>query len=1038
MSLRLICGPVGSGKTERAIEVFLDAQDGGGNPVFIAPSQPDARHFQRQILRAAGGGDSPGVLAGGKVTTFGGLCRELLEDPGSGGGIINANERFVILRAIIDLAGNLQDLAHSASHDGFVGALSDLIGELELLGFDAARMGNYLKPWANGNQWRQRLASVLYGLFERYEAVLEDHLLMDEEISRRRAMARLGDPEVDFAHKALVIHGFWDFTPFQHELIETLASSGHELLVTLPFVEGREAYRAPGQHLRRLGRLGDGAIEALEPRGSLARNPAIIHLVNSLFEPGAERVHAAGAVRKLTGAGLRGQAEAVAAEILNLFRDGHALDDIAVVCRSLGPDLFAVAAALEEFGVPCELSAPVPLALTAVGRTALALLDFAAGDRRRDSLFAYLRSPLSAYPVDRVDRFDLDCRLHGVEDADSLLWRWRCENREFPLEETGRLREAAGAGLEALGDELCRAIRGLLTRREFVVRASVDTLLGDMPALKCIEEICRAAGVAGRWAAELAPDGKPPLPANAGPERMFMRAIRQATFRAPAGNRRGCVRLLDPHRILNQKFDIVFVCGMLEKQFPVAGREDPFLSDSDRRELAESHGFELAQRKDQLDKERFLFLRTLSRAAERVYLCYPSCDNEGKPTIPSLFISDVEDLFEEKTVESRDRSISDIVFAPEETPTAGQAVLSLAEWAREQPPAARRALAAADPAGLGSRLDECLNPDNAGRRGIRDPRILARLCEQATFSITGLQKYLRCPFRYFISQILAPADLKPLAHALHRGQAVHRILCRFGAQLKRSGIYLGGDGVSKQQLDEIRRQMKGLIEEEFAEAGHDLEAQIMKSELTSCLDRYIDMELASGRRFTYHDFEVSFGEPMRECGGRNSSQDTISFADFSLKGRLDRIDIDGDSDRAMVIDYKFGSIPEGAEKFGENNEIQIPLYIRALKDIFGLTPIGGEYLSLRGQARRGIYLEGYEELAGSGSGQINSKDFVDSAAFSACLGAAEELAVAAVAGIRAGSFPIAEVDKKNDCKWCELTGICRRQGVETGPAGEGG
>ena len=52
MTLKLICGPTGSGKTTRAIEVFLTALDRGEKAVFIAPSGPDARHFERDPAAA--------------------------------------------------------------------------------------------------------------------------------------------------------------------------------------------------------------------------------------------------------------------------------------------------------------------------------------------------------------------------------------------------------------------------------------------------------------------------------------------------------------------------------------------------------------------------------------------------------------------------------------------------------------------------------------------------------------------------------------------------------------------------------------------------------------------------------------------------------------------------------------------------------------------------------------------------------------------------------------------------------------------------
>ncbi len=1031
MSFSIICGPAGSGKTTRAIEAFLAALDRGDNPVFIAPSGPDARHFHRQILRSAGDGAAPGVLSGGRVTTFAGLCSAILTASEPETRIIGANERFLIQQAIVD-STNLKALSRSASFDGFVRAFGKLAAELASLGVNAAGLGKILRSWAGGDEWRQGLNKDLFRLLERYEAVLADTRISDGERAQRRVLAVLDSDADALGHRSVIIDGFWDFTPLEHDLIAQLRHTADEVIVTLPYVPDHPAYMAPSYHLKRLNQLANSEPLLLEPPSKTGRSPALDHLAASLFKEEPARVPAAGSLQVLTAAGSRGQAEIVAAEVLRLWREGQDLDGIAVMGRSLGPDLYEISAVMEAYGIPHELAAPLPLALTAVGKTALALLDFAGGSRSRASLLAYLRSPLSDLPLSSVDEFDRHCRRHGIEASGDLFDEWRLFGGR-PLNEISRLTGAAAKGAGELGSELCGFLQGLLTGPGPGTGSSAATLKCDLPALESLQSLCQEAGKIGQ---AFAGNGYHTPQGGDGAVRVLTQAIRQAVARAPAARSRHCVRILDPHRILNQLFDIVFVCGMVEKQFPNLGREDSFFPDSERRELAVKYGLGLGSRERRLDQERFLYFRTLSRARRRAYLCFPYCDKEGKPSISSLFVDDTTRLYDKDSATVRERKIGDRVFPPGEAPTTGEAIRSLAAWSRNQGGDSKKELIGSNPAGLGKRLAACLSVGLAPDAVISDREIISTLEKRAGFQVTGLQTYLRCPFRYFVETVLAPAEITPLAHGLKRGRVIHDILCRFGSQLKRSGLYLNAEA-TQTQIDEVRRQMSAFIEEEFVEAGSDLATIILKSELEFHLNRYIDREIATDRKLKYFDFEVGFGGAPGKCGGKSNTENVLPMGDFHLIGRLDRVDWEGSSSRALVIDFKSSRSATSQSDFEKRKEIQIPLYILALREAFGLEPVGGEYYALRGDKRAGLYLAGCEDIIGAASARTAGKDIVDREQFEEHLAMAKTMAREAAAGIRCGDFRAQPLDKK-DCEWCSLDGVCRLAAAHRPEAGGDG
>lgn len=615
------------------------------------------------------------------------------------------------------------------------------------------------------------------------------------------------------------------------------------------------------------------------------------------------------------------------------------------------------------------------------------------------------------------------------------------------MPQLNRLMTAAGKDATSLAAELCLVI-GAAVRGGMADAAEREPAANDLLAYQCLRAVCEEAVEAEAMADKAIAVSNPATTegarttmkdsgASANAAELLRRGIIAAEFRPPAAISRGCVRLLDPHRALNQRFDVVFICGLLEKQFPGLGREDIFLADADRRWLNERHGLNFKTSELRLAEERFLFHRAFSRARRQVYLCYPDCDQQGKPTIPSLFVDDVLSLlepepshqqaalagFENITVQ---RPISAVIFDIQEAPTRNQALRSLAFYAgshslksdqREQLDKIATA------AGLQERLQGIIETSTRGCRPLADARILARIQALDEFRVTELQRYFGCPFRYFVERQLRPQAMQPVAPSLKRGQIVHEILRNFGERvlMKAQVVMAQADDAT---MREALRQMQDLVEEAFADTGEDLETLIMRTELDYQLNRFLKRERASGRYLKTYDLELAFGDACRHNAGKQSTKSMLIINDIKLKGRIDRVDWE-DHNRAVVIDYKTSKTIKSWDKFQQNKDIQIPLYILALRDIFGFEPVGGEYYALLGEQRRGLYLDGTQDLLGAGAGQMNDQDFVDAAVFDAQLQAARDLAYQAASSIRRGEFPCAPLNRQTDCGYCDFSGICR-------------
>ncbi len=999
MSFELICGPAGSGKTRAAMDAFLEELDRGGTPLYIVPSGPDARHFRRQLLRRRQ------ALLGGEVLTFERLYHLLVERAGRRLRYPEGGEKVLLAEAALAAAGELELLSRQAPTPGFTGALCRFFDELLEQEIDPARLGGLLRSWAGSDRRRRALTGDLFRVYSEYHGLLAESGTYDLEPLSAVAARLLEEQPGLLGGELVVIDGFWDFTWQERRFIGVLARTVPRLLVTLPWEEGRLATAAVADGLGELKRAG-AEVVSLPRRNDPAR--PLAHLEAHLFEEGEQEVLPAGeAVCVLRAAGERGQAALVAEEVLRLWRRGTALDDIAIVCRrSTGPEAQALAAACERLGVPAELAAALPFNRTALGRTLAAALDYAANPGDAGRFLAYLRSPLPVAPgaqVDRFERFLKTSRRPLPADHRELVAAWengggrRLPELERLLKARDRRRELAAALRENAAYLVSAAAMGSRGAGE----SDTGDLAEDLAALAVLESFCERQATA--------PDG---AAADEGAVALLSRALAAERVRLPAGTTRGCVRILDPHRVLNQRFDVVFACGLLEGNFPSGGREDVFIDDAGRAMLNRDQGTRFRTREQRLDQERFLFHRTLSRARERIYLCFPYCDEEGRPTVPSLFVGDALSLFEEGSWGKRDRGIGELVHIPEQAPTESAALAALAALAGDGNEGL--ALEAAAAAGLEPRLQQVLT-------ACRPPvvslgaEVLDVLGERRAFRVTELERYLECPFRYFLEHLVDPQDLTPEKIMLRRGILAHRILSEFGRQMRASGVHL--PRAERPTLAAARREMAAMVDREL-EGEEGLEAAMLRVQLHRYLERFVAREAACRRRFKPYDFEVSFGG--------DDGPGMLKLGEIAVSGRIDRVDLEEGSNRALAIDYKTGDV-HGAGAFAGQGLIQLPLYLRALKNVMGLEPVAGEYYSLSREKRRGVYLEQYrEELCGECPGAGVKSDLLDAAEFEELLSAAEAAAREAAAGIRGGDFPAQPLQGEDTCKYCDLAHLCRR------------
>ena len=977
MPLTLITGPANAAKAGAVFDRLRAAVR--DDPLLVVPTAADVEHYQRELAAS-------GIVFGAEVLTFARLVREIARRAGLDLQPLGRVAREQVVRAAI--AGvPLKALAPSAATQGFAGAAGALFAELQRSLVTPARFTSALRAWAvagNGpHAGRTAHAAELGALYSAYRRRLEQLGRPDQEGYAWAALDALRAVPGAWGGTPVFLYGFDDLTPIQRDAVETLVRhAGVPVLVALPYEPGRVAFAGRAATVEELRPLAD--VVALPERSeyyAAPARPALHHLERSLFEPEPVRRPPNGAVRLLEAGGERAEAELVGAAVLELMRQGIAPPDIAVLLRGDAGTTALFAQVLAGYGIPVSHDRRVPLAQTRLGAGVLAGARAARPGGTAADLLTWLRTPGRLADPSAADALEARVRRGELRDARAARSLWEGRLGGPPLVALDVLEAAAAEGPEPLLRALDAEANAIWTaphRRRAEVLSSED--LAD----------ARVASDLHAAVAELCGLGAADASLLGGPEDVIgaLGAVEVREPFAPAGaddRERGAppgVLLADPLAIRARRFRAVFVCGLQDGEFPRRPEPEPFLSDDDRRGLMAAAGLRLPLHEDALDRERSLFYAAVSRPEDVLFLSWRSSDEEGNPLAASAFLDDVRALFTDELWQERGlRLLADVTWAPRDAPT---------------PHELRRAYAASgsapEPAPLGA-------PASAA--------VLELLAARETEPARGLEAFAGCGVRWLVDHLLRPGRTEPDPEPMRRGALAHAVLERTLELLReRSGSARIAPERVELALEALREVLAGL-----RSGPEPVRRRALMRGLEADLERYLRTEAECGAGFEPAELEWSFG-------GADDAHGPLALGEQGgmVTGRVDRVDV-GPGGTAIVRDYK-GRNVVGGGKWADEFQLQVALYLLAVRDNLGLEPVAGVYQPLAGRrlGARGLVRDDVP-------GNYTRTDVVDAQAFAAALEDARALAARTAGDLHAGR--VAPCPERCSSRGCRYPAICR-------------
>jgi DNA helicase II / ATP-dependent DNA helicase PcrA len=309
------------------------------------------------------------------------------------------------------------------------------------------------------------------------------------------------------------------------------------------------------------------------------------------------------------------------------------------------------------------------------------------------------------------------------------------------------------------------------------------------------------------------------------------------------GNRTGRIRLMTAHRSKGLEFDHVYIMGAADGHW--GNRRRPELLPLVERAYSLS-GADIGE-SDALSDERRLFYVALTRAKRSATVSYARANADAREQLPCVFIeelgADLVAVGDAARVEAEFSERREIVF---------------------RPPAVRSAT-------------------------VKDKEFIRDLFLSNGLSVTALNNYLSCPWRYFYTNLLRIPQAKT-KHQMY-GTAVHGALRDFFANVK----------------DRV-------LPKEFLEKS--FESHLLREPLS---ERDFTESLAKGRTALAGYYDRYRDEWRVNVLTEFSVPGVFLAPDIRLTGTIDKIEFTGVGADVNVVDYKTGrpktrGVIEGATK----------------------------------------------------------------------------------------------------------------------------
>ncbi|MDU1349794.1 helicase-exonuclease AddAB subunit AddB [uncultured Clostridium sp.] len=968
LSLRFIFGGAGSGKSYQCMEEIKRKKENGADNslILLVPEQLSFR-AEKLLVEKIGATGINNVY----VLSFKRMAHTVFSEVG---GITHAHmsstgKAMIIDKIMKEIQEELKIFSLASRQKGFVETISETINEFKRYNVSVEVLNSLKENITDSSLIADKLSdiSLIYG---KYEEVLKSGYF-DPEDDLTILYNKIDKSEL-FKGAEIWIDEFSGFTPQQYKIIEKLFKVCKRVNITLPYegsvvkgiVEGEidstdafyTVYYTEKTIVKIAGENNIGYDKPLILKGNpknqynyrFINSEELGYLEKNYFLPNSKPYEGNTKDIKIFKAlNTYSEIEYVAREILQLCREkNYRFNDIAIVARDLNSYEEIVKAVFDEYEIPYFLDRKKDIDTNPVIILIKSSLEIFTKNFSYESVFRYLKSGLLDLTYDEIDILENYVLAYGIKGKKRYM------NDDYWKDDT--VKDIKNKFINPLINfrnkitsksqvkDICKAIFEFL--EEIQIHEKLTIWIENFREDKNLIAVNEYSSI---WnlLIELLDQfvevlGDEILPLDKFIEIFSMGISTHEIGLIPPALDQVIVGNID--RIRTHEIKALYVIGVNDGVFPKIINEEGIFTDMDRA-VFESNGIKLANDTKALAfAEQYLIYSTLTVPSEKLCLSYPIANFEGKTLRPSIIIPRIKSIFKDIKEESNIAELwenhNSIEKVSAKLPSFNELIMEIRKfidnneisplweeiyrWFMEDEQFREKS----------KRIFQGFSYKNI-INAINSEKIRKLYGGNNYFSVSKIEKYVQCPFAYFIQYGLKAKERKIYSFsAPDLGTFMHSVLDTFSKKIEKDNLKW------KELTNEYcEKNIEHIVELMVSEdksfilnssARYKYITERLKRVLIRAVMVIVEQLRVSG--FEPQGYEISFGLKDTDYPPivlKLSSGETVR-----LMGRIDRIDklVTNNEVYYRIVDYKSGNKDFKLSDVYYGLQVQLLTYLDAI------------------------------------------------------------------------------------------------------------
>ena len=966
MSLRIIYGRAGTGKSEYCYREIAEKIKSGNQILIITPEQFSFT-AEKKLMEAI---DANAVFNAEVVTLSRMAYRVINEIGGRTETNLSKCGKAMLIYSILN--NNKKELKLIGKNDENVDMLDTAITEFKKHGISIEQLNQEIDK--QEDIYLKNKLTDLSLVYEGFENQLSGKYI--DETDLLTILAENIENTDMFNNQYIYIDEFAGFTKQEYQIIEKLILVANQVTVTIcidelniPKNPNTDIFYSNENTVNKLFEIAQNCgtkVEEIKLENKYRfKSNELKHLEENLYENRPHKyTNSVENIKLFLAKNQYSEIEEVAKNILKLVRDnGYRYKDISIITKNISNYSSLARAIFDKYDIPIFIDENRDLNQNIIIQYILSVLEIFTKNWSYESVFNYIKTGFSNIEEDEIFKLEKYCLKWGIKQN-----KWKKEftygkyeeKDKTEIERLERIRKDIVNPLmkfksdidnDKTAEGISKSIYKFLVEENIAEKINkkieelekvgqVDLVKEYQSSLQTILDILDEIVL-------VFSDDKMTIDKYA---QILKVGFKNSNLTKIPGTQDQVI-MGDVDRSRSHKVKAIFIIGLNDGEFPSVHKDEGFLNDLDRETLKQD-GIELAKGTiENLYEDNFNIYKAFSTAEEKLYLLYSSSDVQGKALRPSMLINKIKKIYPMLQEES------DVIETKAEVlnkkTTYDELIIQLSKL-KEQDEIDKVWYYVYDYYKKDTEWNTKLEQNLKGLNYTNIPEKIEQTNIDKLYgntlvtSISKLERYRSCPFSYYLQyglKIKPEEELK--IQTLNTGTFIHEIIDEFFEAVREAGIKLAE--ITDEQLAEI---INKIIDEKLKQSQNYIFTSTAKyralvlrlKKIIQKALKYIIGTLVQSR-FEVLGTEVEFGEKGKYKPIRLTLEDGKRI---EIIGKIDRIDTAQSEDGRYlrIIDYKSSAKNIDLNEVYAGLQIQLLTYLDAACKEEDLMPAGVLYFSM--------------------------------------------------------------------------------------------